>query len=164
MGQTPNKMLTSIDSTLGYDEIVRMRSEALTLRALTQTLPLRTWIEQFIAECDSKLPSHKCWLEDNDENIVLESHGDLRKHILAHVEFEFEGLEQVGYACVKRYELKHQIEPESYNQSPPGLYERYPYLYRIRISHETWLQLTKLYCERIIKKQNKAEDDRVNGS
>ena len=65
-------MLTSIDSTLGYEEIVRMRSEALTLRAMTNTLPLRKWLEQFIAECDSKLPSHKCWLEgdNNDEHIV----------------------------------------------------------------------------------------------
>lgn len=158
-------MLTSIDSTLGYAEIVRMRSEALTLRAMTQTLPLRKWLEEFITECDSKLPSHKCWLEDDDdENIVLESNDDLRKHILAHIEFEFEGLEQVGYATVKRYELKHQKEPAGYNQSPPGIYKRYPYLYRIRISHETWLQLTKLHCDRIIKKQNKAKDDRVNGS
>src|SRR5262245_47659418 len=141
-------MLDTIDSTLGYEEITQMRAEAVTLAALTETRPLKRWLEQFIAECDAKLPSHKCWLED-DEHIVIESLGDRCKHVLVNVTFEHQegGLEQICYASVKRYELKHQIEPVSYNQAEPGLYKRYPYLYRIRISHETWLELTKLWCE-----------------
>lgn len=150
-------MLTTIDSTIGYKDIKKMRDEAVSLRMITEAIPLRTWLDEFIIECDSKLPSHTCWLED-DEHIVIESKDDRWKHIVAHIEFEYEGLEEICYACVKRYELKHQIEPPSYNQAPPGLYRRYPYLYRIRISHETWLQLTKLYCERIIKRQLKEEE------
>jgi hypothetical protein len=150
-----SKNIKNIDSTLGYEQIKEMRDEAVTLRMITSAPSLKAWLSQFIAECDSKLPSHRCWLEDKAEHIVLESKEDGWKHILAHVEFEYEGLEEVCYACVKRYELKHQIEPPSYNQAPPGLYRRYPYLYRIRISHETWLELTKLYCERIIRRQAK---------
>lgn len=149
--------IKNIDSTLGYDEIKEMRDEAVTLRMITSAIPLKAWLGQFIAECDSKLPSHRCWLEDDD--IVLESKQDDWRHILAHIEFEYEGLEEICYACVKRYELKHQIEPPSYNQAPPGLYKRYPYLYRIRVSHETWLALTKLYCERIIKRNKDKKND-----
>jgi hypothetical protein len=149
--------IKNIDSTIGYEQIKEMRDEAVTLRMITSAPSLKAWLGQFIAECDSKLPSHRCWLEDKAEHIVLESKENGWKHILAHVEFEYEDLEEVCYACVKRYELKDQLEPPSYNQAPPGLYRRYPYLYRIKISHETWLELTKLYCERIIiRRQAKA--------
>ena len=151
-------MLDTIDSTLGYEEIKAMRAEAVTLCTVAESRPLKRWLEQFIAECDAKLPSHRCWLED-DEYIVIESSNDEWKHILVNIMFEHEdgGLEQICYACVKRYELKHQLEPAAYNQATPGLYARYPYLYRIRISHETWLELTKLWCERFSKKKLKEE-------
>lgn len=149
--------MDAIDSTLGYDEIKQMRTEAITLCAVASSPPLRKWLEQFIVECDAKLPSHNCWLEDDDEHIIMESPGDGWKYVLIHVEFEFEDLEQVCYACVKRYELKHQLEPPSYNQAEPGLYRRYPYLLRIRISHETWLQLSQLYGQRLMRRKSNRE-------
>ena len=152
-------MLDTIDSTLGYEEIKQMRCEAVTFCALAESHPLKNWLEQFIVECDAHLPSHKCWLED-DQHIVIESPNDGWKHILVNIMFELEegGLEQICYACVKRYELKHQLEPYAYNQAEPGLYARYPYLYRIRISHETWLELTKLWCERFTKEKEKEKE------
>jgi hypothetical protein len=150
------KVLDAIDPTLGYDAIRLMREDAVKLIAATPCLPLKRWLQQFIAECDAKLPSHKCWLED-DEYIIIQNPDNEWKHILINIEFEFEGLEQVAWATVKRYEMKHQLEPASYNQAPPGLYERYRYLYRIRISHETWLALTKLYCDRILIRKHKEQ-------
>lgn len=146
-------MLLSIDPTLGYEEIEKMKQEAITLRSITIAKPLHVWLTQFIVECSAWLPTHKCWIEKGDredKHIILESLDDGWKHILIHIEFEYdqEELEEICYACVKRYELKHQIEPKSYNQSEPGLYARYPYLYRVKVSHETWLQLTKLWCHR----------------
>lgn len=149
-------MLDAIDSTLGYTEIESMRAEAQTFSDKTNCRPLKKWLEQFMAECSAKLPSHECWLED-DEYIIIKNNDNEWKHILINIEFEFEGLEQQAWATVKRYEMKHQIEPSSYNQAPPGLYERYRYLYRIRISHETWLALTKLYCDRLIIRKHKRD-------
>lgn len=138
----------SIDPTLGRDEINKMRHEALTLRGLTQIPQLRSWLDQFIDECTANLPSHKCWLEPDGETIIMESLDDGWKHIFLHVEFEFENTDdQVCYACCKPYELKDQKEPKSYDQSPPGLYKNYPYLYRRKISKETWLDLTKLWIK-----------------
>ena len=140
-------MLLSIDPTLGYEEIERMKQQAITLRSVADAKPLQAWLSQFIVECSAKLPSHRCWLEDG-KHIVMEAHEDKWKHILLHIEFDYDDAEgEICYACVKRYELKEQEEPHSYNQSPPGLYARYPYLYRVKVSHETWLQLTKLWCD-----------------
>ena len=148
--------LVSIDPTLGRDEINKMRHEALTLRSVATSAPLKAWLTQFIDECTAKLPSHNCWIED-DKYIVLESVDDGWKHILIHVEFEFEDSNQVAYACLKNYEEKDKDEPPSYNQAPPGLYKRYPYLYKRKVSHETWLDLTKLWIKLYRIKREKAE-------
>jgi hypothetical protein len=160
-------MLLSIDPTLGYKEIENMKQEAITLRALTKTKQLHVWLTQFILECSAWLPTHKCWIEKEEDgekvkHIVLESLDNGWKYILIHIEFEYdqEELEEICYACVKRYELKDQIEPKSYNQSEPGLYVRYPYLCKVKVSHETWLQLTKLWCHQYQINNKEREDSR----
>lgn len=156
-------MLLSIDPTLGYKQIKAMKEEAMTLRHMTSAAPLRQWLDEFIAECKIRLPSHKCWIEgDNGQYLVIKSLEDNWQYIVLHVEFEFEDApreerEQVAFACCKRYELKDQIEPASYNQSPPGLYLRYQYLMKIRISHETWLELTKLHIEQLVRSNKKRD-------
>ena len=126
-----------------------MRHEALTLRSVTNYAPLKAWLGQFIDECTANLPSHKVWLDpDNQETIIMESVDDGWKHVFVNVEFDFEDTgDQVCFACCKPIELKDRPEPKSYNQSPPGLYKNYPYLYRRKISKETWLDLTKLWIK-----------------
>lgn len=160
--------LLSIDPTMGYDQINKIRLEALTLRSIACSKPLQSWLDQFIAECATKLPSHKCWLEDN-EHIIIQSSEEWKSIVLM-IETEpgeigTEGEEeQMEYAFCKRYELKDQPEPASYNQSPPGgLHGNYPYLYKVRISQETRYELLKLHLRRITnnnnKEQRKKKDD-----
>jgi hypothetical protein len=154
--------LLAIDPSLGREMINAMRHEALTLKALTQHLPLRSWLDQFVDECTANLPTHKCWLdEDDNETIIMEGIYDGWKHIFINVEFDFEGSDdQVCYACVKPYEMKDKKEPASYNQSPPGgLYKNYPYLYRSKISKETWLDLTKLWIKVYNMKRDRKEKE-----
>jgi hypothetical protein len=153
--------LLAIDPNLGRETINAMRHEALTLKALTKHGPLRSWLDQFVDECTANLPTHKCWLDEEDgETIVVEGIYDGWKHIFIHVEFDFEGTsDQVCYACLKPYEMKDKKEPSSYNQTPPGLYHNYPYLYRQKISKETWLDLTKLWIKVYRLKKEKAQPE-----
>ena len=132
-----------------------MRAEALTIRLVTTCKPLRKHIEAFITECTTKLPSHDCYLDEVDarghRDIVLED-SEGYKHIVMLVESEPGEIgtadEFYEYACCKRYELKHKLEPATYNQSAPGLYRNYPYLYKVRISQATRNEIIQLDLKR----------------
>jgi hypothetical protein len=142
--------LESLDSTLDYDEIRVLKAEATTLYNIASGIPLRKWLEEFIVECSSKLPSHECWLEEGDkgkQHIILRDTEDWQ-HVLVNLTYEFIDKEQSWFATVKSYELKDKEEPDAYNQAPPGLFANYPYLYQVRITLETLTAINNLWIQK----------------
>ena len=150
--------LESLDSTLEYDTIRDLKAEAITLRNIASGIPLRKWLEEFIIECSSRLPSHECWLDGKQHIILKDPEG--WQHVLINVSYEFVDREQSWFATVKAYDLKDRGEPPSYNQSPPGLFVNYPYLYQVRITIETLNALNNLWIQRynLDKNKNKQAD------
>ena len=138
--------LESLDSTLEYDTIRGLKAEAITLYNIASGIPLRKWLEEFIIECSSRLPSHECYLVEGKHIVLKDPEG--WEHILINVSYEFVDREQSWFATVKAYDLKDQQEPDSYNQTAPGLFANYPYLYQVRITIETLNALNNLWIQR----------------
>ena len=134
---------------LPYKEIAAMRMEAQVFIDLAKSPTLIRHLGRFVQECTAKLPSHKCYVEDDDnKHIILEEYSG-EKYIVIRLESEPGDVdtpdEFYEYACVKRYELKDKKEPASYNQTPPGLYHNYPYLMKLRISQATRYEILEAY-------------------
>lgn len=145
-------MSTLLDpNTMSYEEIAASRREAVSIRGIIASKPLMQYLDRYIMQCTANLPSHDCYLEEGE--IILEDQDNEWKHIVRMIEQDPGEVdtddEFYDYACCKRYELKHQIEPHTYNQTPPGLYANYPYLYRVRISQATRYEIQKLHLKRL---------------
>lgn len=94
--------------------------------------------------------SMSCYLDEENNIVLEESRG--YKHIVLRIESQpgDEGTpdEFYEFATCKSYDLKQQKEPESYNQTFPGLYANYPYLYPLRISLDTRYKILELDLKR----------------